>query len=287
MISKIQNTYRKYGLRGLISVAFNEVFPRRAQCLPLVTRIVATGGGLEVGGPSPVFRGRGVLPVYSTIDHLDNCNFSSNTAWEGQITGGKTFKYDSRKNPGSQYISEASDLGEVRSGTYDFLLSSHVLEHLANPLRGLHEWLRVLKESGNLILLVPHYRATFDHQRPVTKLEHLIDDFEQDIGENDLTHLDEILQLHDLAMDPGAGSFEEFEKRSRNNLENRCLHQHVFDNQLVIQLMSHMRLQVLSFENIKPHHILVVAKKIPPEELPDNDNFAAGKSGSKSQDPFR
>ena len=82
------------------------------------------------------------------------------------------------KKPGIQYISEASNLESIDSGYYDFLLSSHVIEHLANPIRGLSEWTRVLKESGYLILLIPDYRETFDHKRPVTELEHLISDFE-------------------------------------------------------------------------------------------------------------
>jgi SAM-dependent methyltransferase len=260
-------------LIGTVSVALNEIFPNRAQCLPLIKEIVSTGRGLEVGGPSAVFRARGSLPVYSKIEQLDNCNFSDDTSWEGKITGGKTFQYNPRKTPGTQYICEASDLAKIESKTYDFLLSSHVLEHLANPVKGLHEWLRVLKESGHLILLLPDYRKTFDHRRPVTKLDHLINDFEKGVGEEDLTHLEEILKFHDLALDPGAGSSGEFEKRSRDNLENRCLHQHVFDNQLAIQLMAHMGLRILSFENIKPHHILVVAEKPALSELADQASF--------------
>ena len=285
MLSRIP-TYRNHGLRGLASTAFNQLFPRRAECLPLVRQIVGAGHGLEIGGPSPVFRARGALPIYPHIMQLDNCNFSSETAWEGHISAGNTFQYHPSKNSGTQYISEASDISELKSGTYDFLLSSHVLEHLANPVKGLHEWLRVLKDSGDLVLLLPHYKGTFDHHRPVTKMEHLIDDFSANTGEDDLTHLEEILQLHDLALDPGAGSFEEFEKRSKSNFENRCLHHHVFDNELAIELMSYMKLQILSFENIKPHHILVVAKKTMPCETPDNSTFASLHTGAISQDPF-
>ena len=61
------------------------------------------------------------------------------------------------------------------------------------------------------------------------------------LEKNDLTHLQEILELHDLNMDPGAGSFEEFKERSMNNVENRCLHQHVFDQALAVQLMTYMK----------------------------------------------
>ena len=39
-------------------------------------------------------------------------------------------------------------LNGISSSTYDFLYASHVLEHSANPLRTLEEWLRVVKDNG-------------------------------------------------------------------------------------------------------------------------------------------
>ena len=273
MIKKVIREYKKHGFTGLISTIYNAIFPQRAHSLALINKLVGSGRGLEVGGPSPVFRKRGSVPIYSGITSLDNCNFSSETMWEGSIKGGETFKYHQSKKTGVQYICEASNLSTIDSGCYDFLLSSHVIEHLANPIRGLYEWKRVLKESGHLILLIPDYRETFDHKRPVTNLDHLISDFNDNTGENDLTHLQEILELHDLSMDPGAGSFEDFKERSKNNIENRCLHQHVFDEQLAIQIMTYINLQVLALEKMKPHHIMVVAKKLAASESADNSNF--------------
>ena len=60
---------------------------------------------------------------------------------------------------------------------------------------------RGLKKNGKMILILPNKNACFDHLRPYTNIEHLIQDFTQNIGEDDLTHLDEILELHDLNMD--------------------------------------------------------------------------------------
>ncbi|PYL73305.1 MAG: hypothetical protein DMF22_01865 [Verrucomicrobia bacterium] len=37
----------------------------------------------------------------------------------------------------------------IPSGKYDFLLASHCLEHMANPLCAFQEWLRVLKKKGS------------------------------------------------------------------------------------------------------------------------------------------
>ncbi|RMB04764.1 methyltransferase domain-containing protein [Eilatimonas milleporae] len=50
---------------------------------------------------------------------------------------------------------DAQLLEGVNSESFDFVHSSHCLEHLADPWVGLKNWLRVLKPGGFLILLVP------------------------------------------------------------------------------------------------------------------------------------
>lgn len=50
---------------------------------------------------------------------------------------------------------DAEILETVPDNLYDFVHSSHCLEHLNNPLIGLFHWLRVTKPGGYLILTVP------------------------------------------------------------------------------------------------------------------------------------
>ena len=134
-----------------------------------------------------------------------------------------------RKPAGSQYICEATELKPIADRSYECVLASHCLEHVANPLRALAEWKRILKDDGLLLLVLPHKDGTFDCRRPVTTLAHMVEDYEKQIGEDDLTHLPEILALHDLEKDKPAGSPEEFRARSLENRANRALHHHVFD----------------------------------------------------------
>jgi ubiquinone/menaquinone biosynthesis C-methylase UbiE len=143
---------------------------------------------------------------------------------------------------------------------YDFLLSSHMLEHSANPIKALQEWRRVLKPRGSLIFLLPNKRWTFDHRRPVTTLEHILSDFNANMGEDDLTHLPEILRLHDLARDKAAGTYEMFRARSERNFENRCLHHHVFDMSLVRQMLEYSGFVVRTQREHFPHHIVTIAE---------------------------
>lgn len=192
--------------------------------------------GIEIGGPSLVFRY--IIPLYPVIGKLDGVNFSSQTMWEGLLTEGENFNYYKDK-VGFQFISEASDLNRITTGSYQFLMSSNCLEHVANPLKALEEWIRVVVPGGYLLLVLPNKVGNFDHQRPITPFKHLLEDYQNNTTEHDLTHLEEILALHDLTRDQAAGSQENFNKRSLDNFSNRGLHHHVFDLQLIEQMFKH------------------------------------------------
>ena len=214
---------------------------------------------------------RGVFPVYSLVEKLDNSNFAGTTVWEGSIRQGNTYRFDPVKPAGQQHVVEATDMKGLPSNAYDFVLSSHMLEHTANPILALSEWKRLLRAGGTLVLLLPDRRYTFDHRRPVTTLAHLIDDFNAGTAEDDLTHLPEILALHDLKRDPEAGDMAAFSLRSMKNLENRCLHHHVFDANLAASLLEYIGLNVQALEEIKPHHILVLASNEPVNKLAEHN----------------
>jgi SAM-dependent methyltransferase len=158
-------------------------------------------------------------------------------------------------------------MGRFPSGTYDFVLASHVLEHIANPIRALSEWKRLLRDQGVLVLLLPHKDKTFDHRRAVTSLAHLIADLQADIREDDLTHLPEILALHDLDRDPEAGDADDFRRRCLNNYRNRCLHHHVFDAGLVAEVAKSIGLALIAIEEVQPFHIVLLAQKASPPPL--------------------
>jgi len=217
--------------------------------------------GIEIGGPSRIFEYFGAIPLYPHLKDLDGVNFSGNTVWEGKIDQGKTFLFDERKRLGYQYIGEAADLSFTADEKYDFLISSNCLEHLANPLKAIREWLRVIVPNGVLLVVVPHKDRTFDHKRPVTRFDHLLADFSQNTGEDDMSHLEEILSLHDLTKDLPAGNFEQFSTRCRNNIENRCMHHHVFSLSLLSEIFHHFDRQVLSFDVLNDGNIVILVRK--------------------------
>jgi SAM-dependent methyltransferase len=50
---------------------------------------------------------------------------------------------------------DAQIMAGVQDGAFDFVHSSHCLEHLRNPEEGLKNWLRILKPGGYMVVMVP------------------------------------------------------------------------------------------------------------------------------------
>jgi SAM-dependent methyltransferase len=68
-------------------------------------------------------------------------------------------------------VAEGDDL-PFPDEAFDFVLASHVLEHLPDPIRALQEWRRVARRY--LFVVLPHRDRTFDRDRPVTPVDELL-----------------------------------------------------------------------------------------------------------------
>jgi SAM-dependent methyltransferase len=216
--------------------------------------------GLEIGGPSKIFEVNCPLPFYEFAALVDGCNFSTKTVWEGTLEQGNNYLYQQNKPKGKQFICEGNNLKEVPNNAYDFLLSSHSLEHFANPLKAIEEWKRVLKKDGLLVIIVPHPTYTFDNKRQITAFEHLLNDYKNNTGEDDLTHVEEVVEMHDYTMTPDIVNKETFRLRSLDNFNNRCLHHHVFSVNLLKQIFEYFEIEFLEYDFEKPFHLIVYGK---------------------------
>jgi SAM-dependent methyltransferase len=224
--------------------AFVESELLRANCYPLVRNHLSGKCGLEIGGPSHLFETR--LPIYRDIQSLDNCVFAEETHWEGTRGPGATFHFDRRKRTGNNFITEGSTLEGIADAAYDFVLSSHNLEHISNPIKALYNWKRALKPCGFLLVVLPDKYRTFDYRRPLTTLEHMRDDYARNMGEDDMTHVEELVTLWDYKKFPIASSITEHRERYRNNERQRLLHHHVFDLKSATDLFKYSGWQVRS-----------------------------------------
>lgn len=246
-------------MKILFQEFFHMLFLSQLRCYPSIVHLFSAHYGLEIGGPSRFFGRWGHFPIYPIARQIDNCNFSTDTLWKSNIVGGQTYRFNRSRQAGHQYVCDATLLKDIPDQSYDFVLASHVLEHIANPIKALLEWKRVMKPGGALLLVLPEKQGTFDHKRPITSLPHLISDFENNIEEDDLTHVREILEHHDLSKDPGAGNATEFRCRAEQNFANRSLHHHVFDARLIDELVGFVGLKIIALETAAPHHIAAIA----------------------------
>jgi predicted SAM-dependent methyltransferase len=58
---------------------------------------------------------------------------------------------------------DARYMASVADNTYDFVYSSHCLEHLTNIEESLTNWVRILKTGGYLFIVVPDWRL-YEHR---------------------------------------------------------------------------------------------------------------------------
>lgn len=154
-------------LSGLgATVAVGPLFNARARLLPLLR-----GRGVEVGpGTNPA-----VLPSDSVdVRYLERMPAED---WARV--------YAKRELPGAvadlwkrYVVDSAHRMESFGPSTLQFVFSSHVIEHLANPLGVFQNWWDKLAPGGVIAGVVPDARYTFDLRQDVTTSEELAAQFE-------------------------------------------------------------------------------------------------------------
>jgi SAM-dependent methyltransferase len=248
---------KEFGVNYTLSVLVRQKLGLTLREFSAIRERVRDKCGLELGGPSSSFRPGGILPLYSAVDTIDNCTFTPDTAWK---VDEELFHFSPNRPPGRQFLTNIVNLSGLADATYEFVLSSHMIEHTANPLGAMEAWRRVLKPRGTLILLVPDKERTFDNLRATTTLEHLIADYQGDTREGDLTHSEEMLRDHNMNRTKD-WTRERLEQMVRNNAQTRGMHHHVFDLALLRGMVDYMRFEPLVLRRALPNHLVVVAQK--------------------------
>ncbi|PCJ40434.1 MAG: hypothetical protein COA71_11305 [SAR86 cluster bacterium] len=144
-------------------------------------------------------------------------------------------------------IQAAADDLPFESGSVDILFSAHCLEHMANPIKTLQEWCRVVGDDGVIWLVLPHRNRTFDSLRDLTAVEHLFDDLAENTPEEDMTHWEEfrakvILSGHRLV--PSEYIMPAQENKFTYFNSKRLIHHHVWTLGTFIDLVKALGLEV-------------------------------------------
>lgn len=197
--------------------------------------------GIEIGGPSPPFANK---KIYQLATSTDMVNFSEKTLW-GTFKDGSTFNYKGGGS-GTVHITDGSTLIGIEDGIYDFLLGSHYLEHLINPLKALTTMRRVLKPGGHAILILPFKDKCFDHYRGISRIEEFTSRYLLKVSEEDMEYSNVVGWVfgNDLSKDKPAGNFEQLLARSLHFLTNKAIHTMVYDLDLLRDIAQTLRFEV-------------------------------------------
>ncbi len=149
-----------------------------------------SGPGIEIGAfktPIP-----GIRPIY--LDRFPN--------YAGEPTL-------------ADYYGDACELPFFDSSV-PYVATSHVLEHVANPLLALSEWFRVTRHGGIIYMVIPDRRRIFDRLRPLTDPDHMLEDFRNRVTQADGTHIDDFVYGVDWAVfSPSTPAGQEKDARDR------------------------------------------------------------------------
>lgn len=181
----------------------------------------------------------------------------------------------------AEYLGDACAL-PVFDSSVDHVVTSHVLEHVANPVAAFREWCRVLKDQGIIYLVVPHRALTFDRPRPLTTVDHMLQDHAVGTTQVDGTHIDDFVYGVDWSLfSPATPAGEVAAARERQAQEYRTaiaegreinIHFHTFEPQQLNELITavnalpdaNARIEVLEtiapFSASRPDGFLLIAR---------------------------
>ncbi len=153
-----------------------------------------------------------------------------------------------------------SDNIPIEDNQINYVLSEHVLEHIANPIKTLEHWIKKLKKQGVIILFLPHKERTFDKYRQRTPLSHLISDYKNNVSNDDSSHIDDFYQN---VIEKGlAPHYKNIKKSLLSKTGN--IHHHVWIMEDITELLSYMNLNIIFSAEIVPDRedsFLVIAQK--------------------------
>jgi SAM-dependent methyltransferase len=208
-----------------------------------------SGEGIEIGAlhnPLPV-------PRSARIRYVDRLTVSELRAHYPELKQEPLVQVD--------IVDDGEQLSTIADSTLDFVVANHFLEHTQDPVRTLMNAFRVLRPGGILYLAVPDKRYTFDRDRPVTPLDHLLRDFNEGPQVSRRDHFEEWARLVERVPE------EEAARRAEQLMDqDYSIHYHVWTEQEVLELLTEIRERFdLDFdvELIEPirHEVVFVLRK--------------------------
>lgn len=131
-------------------------------------------------------------------------------------------------------VDDGEKLSKIQDNVWDFVIANHMIEHCQNPIDAIQNFLRVLKEDGILYMGVPDKRYTFDLDRPLTDLDHLVRDYKEGPEWSKQSHYQEYACLVDKVPE------EQVAARMKLLLDmDYSIHFHVWQPDSFLEMLSY------------------------------------------------
>lgn len=134
-------------------------------------------------------------------------------------------------------VDDGQQLSKIKDSTQDFIIANQFLEHCQNPIGAIKNMLRVLKKNGVLYLSIPDKRYSFDLDRPITSIEHLLKDYQKGPDWSKREHFDDWLKYVKKIKD----DTEVEQEILRFMRTNPPIHYHVWTQTELIELLVTLR----------------------------------------------
>lgn len=158
------------------------LFEKRSE---LVDKYLKNLCGVEIGAAS--YRDFGLNTL--NVDINDNQKVDTVYRKRQLELTGKVSKVD--------FVAPGDEL-PFNDSFWDFVLTSHVLEHFFDPIKALKEWHRVVKDGGYICLILPDKRKTFDKKRERTALNELIDRHANQVSNSEIAAHHNVWVMEDV-----------------------------------------------------------------------------------------
>lgn len=137
-------------------------------------------------------------------------------------------------------IDNGETLATIADASQDFVIANHFLEHCEDPIGTVKTFHRVLRQNGVLYLAIPEKTSTFDRDRPVTSLGHLLHDHQHGPAASREAHFREWALLVDKRVDDLEAHVEQLLRK------NYSIHFHVWDQQRWLEFVTLLQ-QMIGF----------------------------------------
>lgn len=200
-------------------------FAEREDAMEALARPL-TGRGIEIG---PADKPYVQIPDSCQVTYLDRWPVWHSRLMFPELRWGAPWQ-----KPDGLVDVDREGLSKIADGSQDFVIASHIVEHLANPLKLLAESYRVLRTGGLLVLLAPNRHRTFDEGRTPTPLAHVVDEYKRDVSTVDDDHLREFL-THTGELKRGRG-----QRRQLRHHRRRSVHAHCWNEPEFFEILDYL-----------------------------------------------